>query len=76
MMRNEKSGMRNEELKSASVHLVALALILILLALALSGCHGSQSRSAFEVPAEFDTSRTFDITFWAKNDTNQVQAAI
>ena len=55
---------------------LALLITFILLTLALSGCHGSQSRSAFQVPSEFDTSRRFDITFWAKNDTNQVQAAI
>ena len=55
---------------------VCLLLTLVLLALALSGCHGSQTRSAFEVPSEFDTSRKFELTFWAKNDTNQVQAGI
>ena len=42
----------------------------------LSGCHGSQTRSAFEVPEAFDTSRKFEISFWAKNDTNLVQAGI
>lgn len=30
----------------------------------------------FEVPEEFDTSREYTITFWAKNDSNPVQKAI
>ncbi|MCD8398478.1 MAG: extracellular solute-binding protein, partial [Lachnospiraceae bacterium] len=43
----------------------------------LTGCHGSQeTKEAFEVPEEFDTSRDYEITFWAKNDTNKTQVAI
>ncbi|MCD7813296.1 MAG: extracellular solute-binding protein [Lachnospiraceae bacterium] len=43
----------------------------------LTGCHGSQeTKEAFEVPEEFDTSRDYEITFWAKNDTNKSQVAI
>ena len=45
-------------------------------ALALSGCHGSGERSEFEVPEAFDTSKQFEITFWAKNDTNKTQTKI
>ena len=30
----------------------------------------------FEIPEEFDTSREYEITFWAKNDTNKTQTAI
>ncbi len=32
--------------------------------------------ASFEVPEEFDTARNFEITFWAKNDTNATQVAI
>ncbi len=39
----------------------------------LAGCHGARERVAFEVPEEFDTSKTFELTFWAKNDTNLIQ---
>lgn len=42
----------------------------------LSGCHGSRSTNAFEVPATWDASKDYDITFWAKNDTNKTQTAI
>ncbi len=42
----------------------------------LSACHGAVERSAFEIPEEFDTSRTYEITFWAKNDTNKTQTDI
>ena len=42
----------------------------------LSGCHGSRGVPRFEMPAEFDTSKTYEISFWAKNDTNMTQVDI
>ncbi|MBQ8200355.1 MAG: extracellular solute-binding protein [Clostridia bacterium] len=51
-----------------------LLLFLCAACLLLTGCHGSQDKSAFEIPAAFDESRTYEITFWAKNDTNITQA--
>ena len=52
--------------------LLALCLMLCL----LSGCHGTQTHNAFTIPEEFDTSRNYEITFWAKNDTNMTQVDI
>ncbi len=51
-------------------------LFLLLLTLALAGCHGSVERDAFAIPEEFDETRQYEITFWAKNDTNLTQVAI
>lgn len=50
-----------------------LALVCALggLSLSLTGCHGSKGLPEFTVPEEFDTSRNYEITFWAKNDTNK-----
>ena len=42
----------------------------------LSGCHGSKGLSEFEAPDEFDVSRNYEITFWAKSDTNKTQTNI
>ncbi|MGN0401146.1 MAG: ABC transporter substrate-binding protein [Acetatifactor sp.] len=42
----------------------------------LTGCHGTRDTVAFDVPEEFDTSREYEITFWAKNDTNITQTEI
>lgn len=42
----------------------------------LTGCHGSKGMSAFVIPEEFDSSREYEITFWAKNDTNKTQTDI
>ena len=54
-----------------------LCLVLALaLCLPLAGCHGSRERTAFAVPASFDESQTYEITFWAKNDTNMRQTDI
>ena len=50
--------------------------LLLSLCLIMTGCHGSQDSSAFAVPETFDTSRTYEITFWAKNDTNRSQTAV
>ena len=44
--------------------------------LVLCGCHGSREQSAFAVPETFDDTRDYEITFWAKNDTNKNQVAI
>ena len=42
----------------------------------LTGCHGARRMEAFEIPAEFDTSRDYELTFWAKSDTNVKQTRI
>ena len=41
-----------------------------------AGCHGSRGLEPFALPEEFDTSRSYEITFWAKNDTNRTQVDI
>lgn len=51
-------------------------LLAALLSLSFAGCHGSQEKEIFEMPAQFDTSRTYEISFWAKNDSNSTQIAI
>ena len=50
--------------------------MLLLSALILTGCHGSKDSTAFAVPEEFDETRNYEITFWAKNDTNKTQVDI
>ena len=55
-------------MKSISLILAALSCVT-----AFSGCHAAKERNIFKVPAEFDTSRTYELTFWAKNDTNADQ---
>ena len=42
----------------------------------LTGCHGSKGMEAFVIPEEFDASKEYEITFWAKNDTNKTQTDI
>ncbi len=49
---------------------------LLLGSIGLTGCHGSRGQSDFTVPEDFDTSRNYEITFWAKNDTNKTQTEI
>ncbi len=55
----------------------ALLIVLVLtLCASLTGCHSSTDMSSFQIPDTFDTSRDYEITFWAKNDTNKTQTAI
>ena len=63
-------------------------LLTLLMLLTMAGCHGTKvERSAqkvqladtadiYRIPEEFDTSRDYEITFWAKNDTNITQVDI
>lgn len=54
----------------------ALLLSSLLALSALTGCHGKQEQAAFTVPETFDTAKNYEITFWAKNDTNKTQTDI
>ena len=56
--------------------LICLGLAL-LFCLPLSGCHGSREQLAFTVPAQAGgAGEDYEITFWAKNDTNMAQTNI
>ncbi len=48
-------------------------LTVLLLCFTGFGCHGRESHAAFEIPEEFDTSKDYEVVFWAKNDTNMTQ---
>lgn len=58
------------------VSTLTLAVLLVGSCLGLTGCHGTKGLSAFAIPEEFDTSKEYEITFWAKNDTNKTQTEI
>ena len=56
-----------------------ILVLLLCFALSLSlftGCHGAKRMAAFVIPEEFDTTREYTITFWAKSDTNITQTNI
>lgn len=53
-----------------------LLLVPFLFLLCLTACHGAREYDPFEVPAQFDMTRTYEISFWAKNDTNKAQTRI
>ena len=56
--------------------LAPAAALLAAALLGLTACHGQREQAAFTVPAQFDESRDYEITFWAKNDTNMAQTNI
>ncbi len=49
---------------------VAILMFLCLVLGAFTGCHGAYERNEFAVPDEFDTSRNYELVFWAKNESN------
>ena len=56
--------------------ILSLLLITVLCLPLLTGCHGAKRMDAFEIPASFDTTKEYTITFWAKSDTNVRQTNI
>ena len=53
-----------------------LLFLLLPLVFVLSACHGAVEKHTFDIPKEFDTEKQYEISFWAKNDTNLTQVAI
>lgn len=52
---------------------ILLLIALIITSISFLGCHGHRPLTPFEIPEEFDSSKTYEITFWAKNEDNAVQ---
>ena len=63
-IKRRDKGMRKVRRK---LHL--LLFVLIMVVPVLSACHGSKGLKAFALPEAFDETREYEITFWAKNDT-------
>ncbi len=61
-------------LRKSTALILLTAVVSLLL---LTACHGTRKvLPKFEVPESFDTSKTYNITFWAKNDSNVTQVEI
>lgn len=63
-------------MKKLIIRLLSVALITALCIPLLAGCHGSKKTVEFILPDEFDTTREYVLSFWAKNDTNITQVNI
>lgn len=55
---------------------VSCLLTVCIFAATFAGCHGAEGMREFSVPESFDGTRNYEITFWAKNDTNKAQTEI
>ena len=58
------------------IRFAAWILLYTLCLTVLCGCHGARSRDSFAIPADFNPDASYEITFWAKNDTNKAQTNI
>ena len=63
-----------KKIKAISL-VLALALSLSLV-LSLTACHGREDFAPFVMPEEFDTSKEYNIVFWAKNEKNIKQTKV
>ena len=54
---------------------IFLALMLVRFGFLFS-CHGQKAYDPFEIPSEFDTSKQYEIVFWAKNEKNIKQTTV
>lgn len=55
---------------------IALALLIVLLVPTFASCHGSRGLDPFVMPEALNAEKEYEITFWAKNDTNVTQTRI
>ncbi len=56
--------------------LVIFAFLAIFCAAFLASCHGSKEINETSVPTNFDASKSYEITFWAKNENNATQRGV
>ena len=70
-----KGKIRDERVRKRLMA-IGVALTLVCSSLSLTGCHGSKEERGFDIPEQFDESGKYEITFWAKNDTNKTQTKI
>ncbi|WP_026491108.1 ABC transporter substrate-binding protein [Butyrivibrio sp. XPD2002] len=59
-----------------NIHIIGTIFALLFSTTVLTACHGSKEAKGFEIPENFDESKNYEITFWAKNDTNKTQTKI
>ena len=62
-------------MKMSTKIVVLVALVAFCLAF-LASCHGTKAYDPFEIPDEFDTSKEYEIVFWAKNEKNIKQTKV
>ena len=55
---------------------ILLVILIAIISISLSACHKQRALDTFKVPETFDTSKTYEISFWAKNDNNISQKRI
>ena len=60
------------------VRIISLALLVLIAVspLALTGCHQRRELEPFSLTGEIDMNKTYEITFWAKNENNETQRAV
>lgn len=59
-----------------STKLVIFLVFAIILATMLASCHGKEEKLDIVIPTDFDSSKQYSITFWAKNENNATQRGV
>ena len=66
---------RKSALSNILLRLVSMLLLAVMCVSLLASCHGKEALVSFTLPEGFDTEKEYEITFWAKNETNDFQKA-
>ncbi len=77
-LRRMAAGLKGPAGRRAALpaHRLFSAVFFVCAALLFTGCHGREGLTEFEIPKNFDTGKQYELTFWAKNDTNRTQTKI
>lgn len=55
---------------------VVLLITMLFSLVSLTSCHKKVTMNSLQIPNEFDESKQYEITFWAKNENNETQRGV
>ena len=58
------------------IRILSILIALLTSLCLLCSCHGSEEKNAFVTPDGFDTTKEYNIVFWAKNENNSSQRQV
>ena len=64
-------------MKKRALRVTALLLLIaVVCSCCLAGCHSGKNLAPFEMPESFDETKNYELTFWAKSESNKNQIKV
>ena len=81
MMKREKINtsavfVKKSTFRAYVLRTTSLVLLLVVFSTLLASCHGKAELNEFDIPTAFDDTKQYEITFWAKNESNAYQKSV